>query len=1067
MTNKYLLFRFSLLLLLVVCQRSLASERASRTPMFDSPVFQQQTVSGKVTDENGSLFAGVNVVVKGTTSGTVTDADGKYSIQLPSGESTLVFSFVGYHIQEVSVDGRTTIDVSLLPDVTSLAEVVVTALGIKKESKKLGYSVESVGVDQLQQNRTVNMMESLEGKVAGLDISPPAAGSGASTKIRLRGQTAFSGANNAPLIVINGLPMDQGAISANGNDARDRGDALQSINPDDIETVTVLKGATAAALYGSRAGNGAIIITTKSGQKGQGIGIEYNTNYAVSTALDYTDLQQEYGSGTWNATLGTGVRPATQGEATAQGMLGWGAKLDGEPQINFDGKSRPYSANPNRFKDFYRDGTNFTNTVALSGGNERGSFRGSFSDLKSKGITPNNEYHKRIANFGFNYDMSKKLKLAFNANYSNEENDNPPQVGIQGSGEANFIYRMSTSIPLSAYQESVVNPVNGITEMPTSGFQTTLINPYFSMPRQFFRDKRDRLLATTTLRYDLTDWLYIQGRYNYDHSSVFSEFNTPTGQGTNNPYNATGVEFNGVYTTNTNDRTDINADFMLGVNKEIKDFSIDATLGGNTLRQEYRFTNQAVTDFIAFGVYSLGNGVTTTTNNAGIDWRARVNSLYAAAELGYKGFAFINLTERTDWFSTLNPNNNSQNYASISGSFVFSELLQDLPWLSYGKIRGAWAQAGSSNGAGYAEGNLTYNVLPTAFNGQKLGNIVPVNAPNPNLQPFLVTEKEIGLEMKLFNNRVSLDVAAYNKVADDQILTVAISNASGYTGTKQNLGKLQNRGFEILVEGAVVQQDAFKWISSFNFGHNETEVLALAPGITRFTQTTFGGNEFIGQLVYEVGQPINQLSAKTYQRDDEGNILLQDNGRLLATPNFVNFGSGLPTYTGGWTNTFTYKKLSLLVQFDFKGGGKILSSSALNWLRQGHSKESLVGREGGVVFDGVRASDGGANTTAVNPQTFYTDYRSLQIADPFIFKNDFAKLRNITLTYDFTSLVSKVEFIKRLTLTAACRNVALLYKDLPNLDPEAFASSGDNRVGYEGITQPTTRSYSLNLNVRF
>ncbi|NJM24574.1 MAG: TonB-dependent receptor [Bacteroidia bacterium] len=491
----------------------------------------------------------------------------------------------------------------------------------------------------------------------------------------------------------------------------------------------------------------------------------------------------------------TGLRPTTQGEAVSSGMLGWGAKLDGEPTINFDGVQRPYVAHPDRIKEFYRDGTAFTNTVALSGGNGKGSFRASFSNLKSSGITPNNEYAKRIANLGLNYAITEKLKLSVNANYTSEENENPPQVGIQGSGEANFLYRMSTSIPLSAFSESVINPVNGITELPTSGFQTTLINPYFSMPRMFFNEDKNRLLATTTLRYELTKWLFVQGRFNYDFSSSFHEFNTPTGQGTNNPFNSTGVEFNGNYTINTSRGSDVNADFLIGATKQFGAFSVDASFGGNTLRQTSMFTNQTVTDFVALGVYSLGNGVTTTTNNAGIGYRARVNSLYGILEVGYKNILFLNLTDRQDWFSTLNPSNNTKNYPSVSGSFIFSELLQNQTWLSYGKLRGAWAQVGSSNGAGYAEGLLTYTVLPQGFNGQKLGNINNTVAPNPGLIPFLVTEKEIGLEFKFFNRRVSFDVAAYDKTTTDQILTVAISNATGYVGTKQNVGEMQTEAW--------------------------------------------------------------------------------------------------------------------------------------------------------------------------------------------------------------------------------------------------------------------------------
>jgi len=1062
------------MLLTMAC---LDAEAGSGGGLWHDDLSQQQNVKGRVVDEDDNPLPGVNVLVKGSTLGTVTDEEGSFSLSIPNADAVLVFSFIAYASQEVGVGTQSVINVVMRPDVQSLTEVVVTALGIKKESRRLGYSAQNVGVTQLQQNRTVNVMESMQGKVAGLDISPPAAGSGASTKIRLRGQSAFSGATNSPLIVVNGLPMDQGAQSADGSTAaRDRGDGLQNINPDDIETITVLKGATAAALYGSRAANGALVITTKSGKRGQGIGLEYTTNYTVNTPLDYTNLQQVYGSGTWNQAQLKGLRPTTQGEATTQGQLGWGDKLDGQETINFDGQTRPYVSHPNRVKEFYRDGSVFTNTVALSGGNDKGGFRVSFSNLKAKGITPNNEYSKKIGNLGLNYGLTDKLRFSFNANYGREENDNPPQVGIQGSGEANFIYRIANSVPLSAFRDNAVAD-NGITERQTSGFQTTLINPYFSMPRMFYRDNKNRLLTTATLRYDFTKWLYLQGRYNFDYSTIHTEFNTPTGMGTNSPLNgsSTNPGYNGAFEVDESRGTEINADFLVGANKELGDFSVDVSVGGNTYRTNYGYNVQSVTDFVTLGIYSLGNGLTQNQNTYRID-RRRVNSMYAMAEFGYKSMVYINLTDRQDWFSVLNPKNNNQNYPSVSGSFIFSEVLPDQGWLSYGKLRGSWAQVGSANGINFVEGNLNYVVPTTNFpngtaSGQKLGNIDNTNAPNNTLQPFLVTEKEVGLEMKLFNSRVTFDVAAYEKNTKDQILVVAISNASGYTGTKQNLGSLENRGFELSLEIVPVQTGSLTWTSSFNAANNKTKVLALSPGTTRFTQTSFGGSEFIGQLVYEVGLPLNQLSAKTYQRDANGNILVDNNGRLLASDNFVNFGSGLPTWTGGWNNTFTYKKLSLLVQLDFKAGGKILSSSNLNWTRQGLSQQSLIGREGVTadVFPAVVKSTGERyNGAPVNPQNFYTDYRTLQIADPFVYKNDFVRLRNITLAYDLSSLIqSKTKFIKGLTLSAACRNVWLIYKDLDNLDPEAFASSGDNRVGYEGITQPTTRNFSLNLNAKF
>ncbi len=1022
-----------------------------------------QTVSGTVVDDTGKPLSGATITVKGTTKATTSAPNGSFSIAAKATDA-IVVSFVGFTTVEIPVNNRSSIAVNMVRnDGSELDAVIVTALGIRRESKKVGYAAENVRLNEVQQNRTNNIMSALEGKVAGLDISPPSSGAGSSTKIRLRGQSAFSGANNSPLIVINGLPMDQDARGANGNASIDLGDNMQQINPDDIESMTVLKGATAAALYGSRAANGAIIITTKNGSKNSGIGVEYISNYSADKVIDLTDFQYEYGQGQ------AGAKPTTQGQAITTGQFGWGAKLDGSPTVQFDGVSRPYIAHKNRIKDFYRTGTSFTNTIALSGGNAKGSFRASFSNMESKGISPNNTYKKKIVNLGVSHSITDKLSVQMNVNYTNEQNMNPPQVGVQGVGSPNFLYRMANSIGLDVLREKAVAP-NG-TETQTSGFQSTLINPYFIMPRQFITNKRDRFLTTATVRYEPFKWLYVQGRANMDYGVTFLEQNLPTGVGTSTPLNGAGTGYNGTYSVNNGNNRQLNMDILVGANRKFGNFSVDLSAGGNVYTNYSRGSNLSVQDFTVRNLYSFENGITKSDPNNPTSYgiyRERVNSVYAFAELGYKNYLFLNLAGRNDWFTVLNPKNNSYFYPSVSGSFIFSEFMKKASWLNYGKLRASYADVGSANGINAFSGLLTYSILPNPFNGLALGNIANGNSPNSLLKPFSVRDKEIGVELKMFNNRVNVDIAAYEKKTIDQILTVQISNASGYNGTPLNLGSLLNRGLEFTLEVIPVKKRDFIWTSSFNMATNSTKVLALAPNTNRIIVTSFGGNEFIGSLVYEVGQPLNQLAAKTYRRNAKGEILLDNNGRLLAsTGPDVLFGSALPKYTGGWNNTFKYKDLSLLVHIDYKIGGKILSSTALNGLRQGHTKASLVGRNGGVIFPGVNAA-GSANTVAVDPQLFYTDYRNLQIADPFIFKSDFIKLRNITLTYDFTRFMNRnVKFIKGLTLSASCRNVLIIKKYIADLDPEAFASSGDNRVGYEQTTLPTTRNYGVTLNVKF
>lgn len=1030
-------------------------------------------VTGTVYDEFGDPIPGVNVLIKNTTTGTTTDGAGQYTISVDDKDAVLIFSFVGYQIQEITVGSQTVIDVNLVVDSQTLAEVVVTALGVKRESKKLGYAVTSIQPDDLVKNRTTNVMESLEGQVAGLNITPPAAGAGSSTQIRLRGQAAFAGASNSPLIVINGLPIDQGAQGANGFDQqRDRGDNMNNINPDDIESMTVLKGATAAALYGSRAANGAIIITTKSGQLDQGLGVEFSSSFTAQKPLNYFDFQQKFGQGR------NGLKPVDAADAAGTGQFGWGAPLDGSMVPIFDGSMQPYEAHPDRYFDYLRTGKVFTNTIALSGGGAKGSFRTSFSNTDADGIEPTNEYKRRIFNVGINHKISNKLGLSLNINYANEDYINPPQVGTQGPGSANFFTRLSTSIPLSALKNSAVAD-NG-TERQTSGFQGTILNPYYARAAgDTYEESRDRLLGTATLKYEITDWLYAQGRFNYDYSLNFIEDKTPGGIGTSEPKNTADGTYKGSYGVSEYWGTDINADFLLGASKQFERWSLDANFGGNTFRVKDRNMIQNVQNFVVRDFFSISNGTNQTQSHDFSEYR--VNSLYGLAEFGYNGILYLNFTGRTDWFSTLNPENNSKFYPSISGSFIFSELMQDQTWLSYAKLRASWAQVGSSNGVEPYDGNLNYLIADNQFNGQTTATINGTQAPNQFLQPFTVTEKEIGLDVRMLNHRLRFDVGLFDKVTTDQILSVQLSDASGYTESKQNLGSLKNSGVEFMIEYTAQLSSNLTWTTSLNNTYLHTEVLSVGKNpdgtpvedllLIYFNGT---GNEFLGELHYTVGMPMNQLYTRTYLRDDAGNILLTDEGRLIPSTDFIPVGSSIPKYTGGWNNSFTFKNLTLGVFVDYKLGGTVLSSTLLNATRQGHSKLSLEGRrdgESGLTFPGVYQSNGEPNTSVVTDlQGFYGDYRNFQIGDPFTFKSDFVKLRSVSLSYDITSSIQKLsilKFVRGLSLTASCRNVAILYKDLPNLDPEAMQSSGDTRAGYENSSLPTTRNFMFGLNAKF
>ncbi|WP_423146368.1 SusC/RagA family TonB-linked outer membrane protein [Rubrolithibacter danxiaensis] len=1007
-------------------------------------------VKGRVTDTKGVPLAGVSVKVKGSSAGTSTDADGRYSISVPD-DGTLVFTYIGFNSMEVAVQGRTTIDVVLKEESKALNEVVVTALGIKREAKRLGYSATSVNTDQLTVNRSTNVGNSLVGKVAGLNVSAPAAGPGSSSKIRIRGQSSFGG-NNSPLIVVNGVPINNSSISAggaNGNGtgnptggSSDAGDGLQSINPDDIESMTVLKGAAAAALYGSRAKDGAIIITTKSGRGTTGIGIEYNSNFQTETALDFTDFQYEYGQGEY------GLRPTTVAEAQSSGVFSFGERFDGKPTPQFDGSTQAYVPYKNRIADFYRTGINATNSISVSGGNTNGNFRLSFANTDAKSIMPNSAYHRKVLNLGLNYNLTKKLSTQVNANYSNEYNKNPPQIGIQDMSANTTIYTMATSIDADWLKNR--KDENG-NEMPLSRF-TNRNNPYWVAYDRFENVRRDRIFGNVSLRYQFNDWLYAQGRFGQDYFTRPYDYNRPTGT---RSLAAASTGFNGYYYQDITTFRERNMDFLIGAKHNFGKFGIDVTLGGNQMKQVTTNNSNAATNFYVRDLYTIMNAQVKNPQYSYLE--NRINSLYGSADFSYKNFLYLTVTGRNDWFSSLNPKSNNYLYPSVSSSFVFSDAFKVPHWLSYGKLRAAYAEVGG--GTDPYTNNLYYSLNANTFNGVALGSQSTAIAPNPNLKPLTIKEAEAGLEMRMFNSRLNIDVAVYRKNTVNEILNVDISNASGYTQTKVNVGKLRNQGVEMLLSVVPVLKNDIRWESAFNGTYNKSEVLQLANNQAR---VDVGTGEFFGTVSHEVGMPLASLRGFDYRRDDQGRIITS--GGLPLQGSLTTFGSAIPKWTGGWINNFNYKKLSISTQIDFKAGYKIMSNSNMNFLREGLSKASLAGREGGVVFPGVNA-DGTPNTTAVEAEAFYTVYRTTGIATPFMYNGSFIRWRSLTVGYDLSRYVNK-SFIKGLTLSATVNNVLMIKKYIDNLDPEAQVSVSDNLQGIETHTLPTTRVYGLNLNVK-
>lgn len=1022
---------------------------------------QAQSVSGTVTDENGNNVGGASVTVKGTSNGTTTDLKGRFRINAGA-DAVLVISYIGYATSEIPVNGRKEVNVSLTPTNQNLNTVVVTALGITKQARGLGYSTSTVKPDELTVNRTANPLNALEGKVAGVNISSLGTGPGGTSKIRIRGQSSING-GGSPLIVINGVPVDNTNFNGNtvgvagGGVYSDGGDGLASINPDDIESMTVLKGAPAAALYGYRAQNGVIMITTKTKGRGRGIGVSLNTNYTNETPLDYTDYQKVYGQGE------NGVRPTTANPTS--GEWSFGEKFQpGMTQVLFNGVTVPYEPQGSRIKEFYRHGQNFSNTVTLETAGDNGGLHLSMNNTDNWGVMPNNKLNRKVLNLGFNYNLSKQFSFSGNINYSKEINKNPPNIANQDNSIPTTLMALSTSMPLSVLDANKYNAQGN--EYVWSRFMNRT-NPYFVLAEQFHNIKRDRIFGNVSAKYNLLPWWWIQGRIGQDFYSRDEDVNNfPTGQASR-PAALPGF-FNGVYTQENRRFRETNLDFLTSATRTFGNFDVNVTAGGNQMRRRFDINNVQVTDFVVRGLYTVQNGRAKNPVYT-IDEKG-VNSLYGSADLSWNKTLYLTGTIRRDWFSTLAKDNNGVTYPSVSGSYVFTETLHGaLRWLNFGKLRLGYAEVGSDADVNAYADQLFYSVNANTINNPS-GTAVTVGSsgavlPNKSLRPMRIKETEVGIELKMFNNRVNLDAAVYKKLTVDQIVSVQISDASGFTSTLINSGESQNKGFEGLLNLGVIQQKNFRWDFTANTAYNITRVNRLTtdkPG-ERFTT---GTHPFNGEVRLVVGQEMGQIAGYGYARDPKGNMIFQSNGLPQRTPDFILFGSGLPKWTGGFLNAFSYKGIGFSFLIDYKLGNKLLSGTNFNAVRHGLHKMTLEGREGGVVGQGVNAS-GAPNTVVVPVQTYWEHLRSQGIVEPIIYNGGYWKLRQISLGYDLTRYIPGRWPIKGVKVDLVANNVLIIKKWVDNIDPESVGYGTDAMVGLESPGLPTTRGLGVNINIKF
>ena len=1020
-----------------------------------------QTISGTVLNEAGDPLIGATVKAKDSNIGTLTKEDGTFQLNVPDEVTTLVIFYYGYSTLEVEIGGRTSLDIVMTERIATLDEVVVTALGIERDKKTLGYATSKVDPSELTVNRQPKFMDALQGKIAGVNITGLGSGPQGSSKIRIRGVSSF-GSNNSPLIIVNGVPIDNsnrgvsrdrnvGGVPSGYNWRTDTGDGLSSINPDDIVSMNVLKGAAASALYGSRGKDGVIIITTKNRGEGPGLQVELNSNFTLGIPLDFTDYQYEYGQGEG------GVRPNAPGPTS--GVWSFGEKIDGGTHILFDGLQVPYTAQPNKIREYYRNSTQWTNTISMASGGANGGFNLSLSNMETEAILPGSDYDRRTVNFGFT-QKTGKFEISGNINYSNEFRKNPPNTMEQDFSPV-VIYTLSTTMPMDVLRDNAFDELGN--EVKYSRF-TNRTNPYFSLSR-FENNQRDRVYGNVTARYNLTNWLYIQGRIGQDYFTQDVEYNLPSGR-QRDPAAPPGF-VNGQYVMDITRFREINADFLIGANRTFGDFGINLNAGGNQMYRESDRNIEVGELFFTRDLYTIGNASKVTPTY--IISERQVNSLYGAAELSYKGWFFLNATARNDWFSTLSPENRSILYPSITGSFVFSDAFKLPNWFSFGKVRIAYAEVGSDTDVAPYSNNLFYGISPQQFPNQAgtpqpLGNISGSTVPNANLKPMRVKEQEIGVELILFDH-VRFEASYYNKLSSDQILSAQISNASGFTSQLINVGESVNRGIEMMLSFSPIRTQKFNWTFSANATHNTSEVLSLGDDVDG-TFIRVGTAEFHGELRQVVGKPMAQLYGWGYLRDDQGRQVFDPNsGRPMRSTEQLNFGTALPTWWGGFFNSFTYKNLSFSFLIDFKLGHKLISGTHTNAYRHGLDKATLVGREQGfVVGEGVNPN-GEVNTVQTPVQRFYETIRSFRGSEQSVFNAGAWQLRQMNLGYNFNIPTNKYVSSVRLSLVA--NNIAVLKKWVPHIHPDQNAAIGDTEAGLEATGLPVTRTLGANLNVKF
>jgi len=1025
---------------------------------------QNRSISGKVSDaKSGTALQGVTVSVKGSTNATQTDVNGHYNLGNVPSTATITFSFITYKPVEFKLGTSNNFDIVMEEEAVQLNEVVVTANAVRKEARSLGYATTTIKADELTRGKDRSVLNDLQGKVAGVQISSSSGGVGSSTRVVFRGGTSITG-NNQALIVVDGIPIDNSQLDAgdNLNNQVDAGNRGNDINPDDIESVTVLKGPAAAALYGSRASNGALIITTKSGKmKGsKKTEIIVSSSYNFESVLRLPEFQNTYGQGGQKA-------------PDSRENFSWGPKTDGTTkpwgqQVGDSQRVKPYIDLPNNVREFFDIGSVWTNSVSLAHNEDKTSYYMSFANVDQKGVMPGTEYKRTSVRLTGTAELTPKIYSSASINYIRSNGD----LSVQGQGFSPYDQILQTPRDISLLElKDYHNKFNDL-----AGFYGAYtINPWYFLGEDSYTSTVDRLLGNIQVGYKPWTWLDINYRLGTDVSGdkrrqIVSKRTVTDPNGQNFPNN-----YKGKYEESAFNIRELTSDLMATFKKKLTDnLSLSVLVGHNVRQQSFNSQISTANALVIPNLYNLSNadGPPTTSNTESL---RRLIGVYTDINLAYKNWLFLGLTGRNDWSSTLPKGNNSFFYPSANASLVWSELFKMPDFINYGKIRASAAQVGNdappyalqsvfvtgtvSDGFANSQLNFPLNGVPGFTQGNVIGN--------PNLKPEITTSFELGLELSLFKDRIYFEGTIYSNESRDQIITVPIAASSGFTSQTLNAGSITNKGFELLLRAQPVRSRNFTWETSITFSRNENEVRSLFPGTTQIGLGGFSG----AGLVAQVGQPYGSFFGAGFLRDPEGHVVVDQNtGYPVTDPVASVHGNIQPDFLAGWNNVLSYKGFSLSFLFDTKQGGTFYSRTMSIQEFVGTDPRTLLNdREPFVVPNSViQTADGKfqTNTTKVlNAQDYWTNYSSA-VAVEQLLDASFIKLRELSLTYRMPRAWFKNSPVQGISVGVTGRNLFLWTpKANTYADPEASSFGTGNVQGYEYGTIPSIRNYGFNVKV--